>query len=116
MASIRCERVSTLLQKEIGEILLKGLRDPRIGFVTVTGVEVTKDMRSAKVFVSILGDALVKKETMEALHHARPYIQNQLGTRIRLRFMPILHFYLDESGERGARIESLIQKLHLETK
>jgi ribosome-binding factor A len=112
MRFFRSQKVAGALHKEISGILQTEIKDPGIGFATVTGVEMSKDIRYAKVFVSILGDKVRKQESLKALERARTYIQNMLGERLQLRFVPILHFYLDESYEYGSRIDSLLQKLH----
>ena len=112
MPSIRCQKVADLLKKEIGVMLQREIKDPLIGFVTVTDVEVSGDLRSAKVYVSIMGDSPQKQASLRGLERARPFIQNRLGEKVRLRFMPILRFILDESLEYGSRIDALIAQLH----
>jgi ribosome-binding factor A len=112
MQFFRSQKVAGTLHKEISCILLTEIKDPGIGFATVTGVEMSKDIRYAKVFVSVLGDKDRKQESLKALERARTYIQNMLGERLKLRFVPILHFYLDESIEYGSRIDFLLQKIH----
>jgi ribosome-binding factor A len=109
--SIRCQKIADVLIREISGILQTELRDPGIGFVTVTGAEVTRDLRSAKVFVSVMGDGPRKQEALRALDRARPAVQNLLGGRIRLRYMPTLRFVLDESNEYGARIDALLERI-----
>ncbi len=114
MTSFRSQKVADVLRREISDILRKEIKDPRIGFVTVTGVEVSKDIRNAKVFVSVMGDAAAKQESLKGLNHARTTVQGMLGGRVRLRFMPILHFVLDESIEYGSRIDAILTKLEAE--
>jgi ribosome-binding factor A len=114
MQSFRSQKVADVLHKEISDILQMEIKDPGIGFVTVTGVEVSKDIRNAKVYISVLGEKKQKQESLKALERARTYIQNLLGERVRLRFLPILRFYLDESYEYGSRIDALLDKLHSE--
>jgi ribosome-binding factor A len=114
MASFRNQKVADVLRREISDILRTEIRDPGIGFVTVTDVEVAKDIRNAKVFVSVLGDAAAKRETMKALDRARTTVQCMLGERVRLRFLPILHFHLDESIEYGTRIDSILARIDAE--
>jgi len=114
MTSFRTQKVADVLRREISDILRKEIKDPRIGFVTVTDVEVSKDIRNAKVFVSVMGDAEAKQESLRGLNRARTTVQCMLGERIRLRFMPILQFRLDESIEYGSRIDMLLARLDAE--
>jgi ribosome-binding factor A len=114
MASFRIQKVADVLRREISDILRTEIKDPGVGFVTVTDVEVAKDIRNAKVFVSVLGDAAAKQETMKALDRARTTVQCMLGERVRLRFLPILHFHLDESIEYGSRIDTILARIDAE--
>jgi ribosome-binding factor A len=114
MPSFRIPKVADVLHKEISEILRTEISDPGVGFVTVTGLEVSRDIRHAKVFVSVMGDSARKQESMKALNRARTFIQNLVGERVRLRFVPILHFYLDESIEYGSRIDTILNRLNAE--
>lgn len=114
MGSFRIQKVADVLRREISDILRTEIADPGIGFVTVTDVEVAKDIRNAKVFVSIMGDASAKRKTMEALGRARTTVQCMLGERVRLRFLPVLHFYLDESIEYGSHIDSILARIDAE--
>lgn len=105
----RSERVSELLKEEISKIIQFELKDPRLGFVTVTGVRLTDDLRDAKVFCGILGEPSVQRESLEALASAAPFIRRTLGPRCRLRFSPVITFHLDVTAERAARIEGLLR-------
>src|SRR5262245_27788701 len=87
------------------------MKDPRIGFVSVTDVEISPDLRHAKAFVSILGDAEAKAKTMAGLENAQGFIRTELGRRIRLRRIPEILFRLDESIERGARVQHLLRRV-----
>jgi len=112
MSSTRIKRVSHLLRNEIGEILENEITDPRIGFVTVCHVEVSKDLRRAVVFVSILSDdSQVEAETLEALENARGYIKSLLSERIVLKFLPDLSFRIHRGASHAARIEAILRKL-----
>src|SRR5213594_3488769 len=91
----RADRVNALLQRELGTIISEELRDPRIAFSTVTAVEITDDLRSAKVHVSVLGDDEQIASTMTALEEAKPYLRHELGSRTDLRFVPELSFVND---------------------
>lgn len=110
MAFKRADRVNALLQRELGTLISEELRDPRIAFTTVTAVEVTDDLRSARVFVSVLGDADAAKKTMAALEDARPFLRHELGSRTDLRFVPELTFVADRSAERAVRISGLLRE------
>jgi ribosome-binding factor A len=116
MQTLRREKVAELLIAEISDILRTRVKDPRLGFITITGVVMTSDLRIAKVYFSVLGDETQKANTVTALESARTFIQSEVGSRIRLRFLPELRFYPDKSWEYGMRIESLIHQLHANDK
>jgi ribosome-binding factor A len=106
----RADRVNALLQRELGTIISEELRDPRIAFATVTAVEITSDLRSARVHVSVLGDEDQVKSTMVALNEARPYLRHEIGARTELRYVPDLTFVSDQTAERAARIATLLRQ------
>src|SRR5690606_39611553 len=106
----RAERMREDLKRETSDILRK-MKDPRIGFVSVTDVELSRDLRHAKIFVSIFGDEQEKQKTLAVLAHAQGYIRTELGQRIRLRYTPEITFKLDDSIERGDRINRLLRSL-----
>jgi len=106
----RADRVNALLQRELGMIISEELRDPRIAFSTVTAVEITSDLRTAKVHVSVLGDDEQRASTMVALDEAKPYLRHEIGKRTDLRFVPDLMFVNDRSAERSARISTLLRE------
>ena len=110
MAYKRADRVNALLQRELGMIISEELRDPRIAFSTVTAVEITSDLRSAKVHVSVLGDQDQVKSTLVALNEARPYLRHEIGARTELRYVPDLTFVSDQTAERAARISTLLRQ------
>src|SRR5690606_15860806 len=110
MAGLRVERVREELKKEASDIIRK-LKDPRIGFVTVTDVEVSGDLRHVKIFVSVYGDETEKSATMEALERASGFVRTEVGRRIRLRHTPEIRFVFDASMERGARIFQLLREV-----
>jgi len=112
VASPRQRRVGDQIQKEISELLLREIKDPRIGFVTLTGVEVSGDLRLAKVFYTVLGEAGQRDATAKALVKAAPFMRRELGRRLRLRFTPELSFHYDASLEYGNRIDSLLKELN----
>lgn len=110
--SLRNERVRKTLMKEISDILLKDIKDPKIsGLVSITDVEVSHDNSYAKVFYSILANEDKKQDIVEAIEKNVPKIRYEIGKRIRLRLTPELRFILDESLERGQRITDLINKI-----
>jgi ribosome-binding factor A len=111
MARVRVGRVGEQIKKEMSQILQSELKDPRIGFITVTGVDVTNDLSQAKVYLSIMGTDQQKEESLKALAKATGFIRSELGKRIRLRKTPELLFALDTSIEYGSRIEELLHKL-----
>ena len=107
--SRRTERVSDLLRAELSAVLLDSLRDPRIRLVTVSNVEVTADLRWAKVKVSVLGSDDVRLRCVEALQHARGFLRRQLASRLDLRVTPELSFELDRGAEYAERISTLLE-------
>lgn len=108
MSQLRASRVAEEIKKEVTQMLRDELKDPRIGFVTVTSVEVTPDIRYARIYVSVLGSAEDTKQTLIALNKARGFIRSELGKRIRLRYTPEIEFRFDESIKQGARIMELL--------
>lgn len=106
--SIRTERVADEIQKVLSERLIRGLRDPLPGFVTIRDVEVTTDFSHAKVFVSVFGSDADKKAALDILQHSRGFLRGEVGRKVRLRNTPELHFILDESAERAARVHKLL--------
>ena len=110
--STRREKVSDQIVEEVSRLLLRDLRDPRIGFVTITGAWVSPDLRVVRVFVSVMGDARSKEDSIQALNSASGFIQRSLFKRLRLRNSPTLTFHLDDSLDRGARIEQVLSAIH----
>jgi ribosome-binding factor A len=107
----RPERVAHLLQQRLAELLARGLKDPRLGLVTITGVKMSPDLREARVFWTAHGEAEVRKETARGLSAARGYLRHELST-LGLRVLPELHFTYDEAIDRGDRIERLLREVH----
>lgn len=112
MAKIRTGRVGEQIKKELSQILQTEFKDPRIGFLTITGVEVTGDLSEAKVYLSVLGSDEQKAETLHALARGTGFIRSELGKRIRLRIVPKLFFKFDTSIEYGTHIEELLSRLN----
>ncbi|MCG7407449.1 30S ribosome-binding factor RbfA [Paenibacillus sp. ACRRX] len=108
MAKIRTGRVGEQIKKELSLLIQTELKDPRIGFLTVTGVDVTNDLSLAKVYLSVLGDEEARENSLKALDKANGYLRSELGKRIRFRHTPELVFKLDTSIEYGSRIERLL--------
>jgi ribosome-binding factor A len=104
----RPERLAEIIKKEVSDMLRDELKDPRIGFVTITGVEVSTDLRYARIFFSVLGSEEEAKASLEALNRARGYVRSELGRRIRLRYAPEISFKLDPSIQRGIRVMELL--------
>lgn len=109
----RREKLASEIVRDTAQIL-RELRDPRLGFVTVTKAEVSPDYRYAKVFVSVFGDAKSKKLTMAGLRHATGFVQKELGRRIRMRTFPEISFVLDESIDKAFKITKIIDDLAAE--
>jgi ribosome-binding factor A len=105
----RSQRVSDLLREEIADIIIYRLKDPRIGFITVTGVDVTDDIKIARVYVSVFHDE-ERKTTLEILNAAKSFIRSELSKRLRMKFIPSIEFKLDTSIEYGNRIEKLLKE------
>lgn len=112
MGSYRLLRVEETLKEEISEIIQKELKDPRIGLITVTSVEVSKDLKHAIIFLSALGGEEEKERCLKGLASAKGYLKQEIGKRLRLKFLPDLEFKIDPSVERGVRISKLINTLH----
>jgi len=108
----RIERVNNLIRREISELLLRQVKDPRLGaFITVTEVETSTDLRSAKVFVSSIRDEVDRKELLGVLAGASGFLHNELVRRLELRRIPELSFHWDDSIERGERLLGLIERV-----
>lgn len=114
MGEQRSERVAEAIRKEISEIIQRELKDPRIGFITITRVQVTNDLRSALVYFSILGSQDDRKKTLEGLKSSAGFLRGQIGQRLRLRFTPELRFKFDGSIEHSAHIAEVLEKLKKE--
>lgn len=104
-------RIEDQIQNEIGSMLLKDLKDPRIGFASVTGVKLSGDKREVRVYISVYGPDEDKDKTIEALEHAKGYVRTELGRRIKLRHTPEVHFVLDDSLEQGSKVMELLSRL-----
>ncbi len=107
----RSEKVAEAIHELISELLVKGLKDPRIGFVTITGVKVTDDLHLATVYFTVIGSDEEKKATGAGLNSARGFIRKEMGKTLRMRYVPDLLFKYDESVEYGNRIETLLKEI-----
>jgi len=107
----RIERVAELIKKEVSSILREKVSDPRIGFVSLTDVEILPDLKIAKIFFSVLGDEKAKKDSLAGLKSATSYIRCELGHVLKLKFVPEILFVYDKSLERGSRVLSLMNKV-----
>lgn len=107
----RPSRIGDQLRAEISDLLARQVHDPGIGFLTITHVKVTPDLQMARVYYTTLGDDRAKRESGRALERAAPFLRRQIGSRLRLKRVPHLEFFFDESIERGDRIERLLQEL-----
>ena len=111
MQGKRLDRVNQLIKEEVSTLLQRELKDPRLGFVTVTEVETAKDLRVAKVFVSVLGDERQWTASLAALASARGFVRNWLRQHLDLRVTPEIDFRPDHSMEHAARIQSLLKRV-----
>ena len=110
MPAPRMRRVNEVLREVIGATIATELSDPRIGFVTVTSVETSPDLRAAKVHVSVLGDEQQREETLEGLRSSHGVIQSQIASQMRMKRTPTLSFHYDPTVETGMRISELLKE------
>jgi ribosome-binding factor A len=111
----RCDRVADLIQREIADLILRRVKDPRVANLTVTGVQVTPDLQHARVFFCIMGgspDESTRKDASLGLEKAKGFIRQELGKRLRLRYVPQFDFEYDTSFDYGDKIERLLKELH----
>ena len=108
----RGERVAEQIRAVLSDALRDEVRDRRVGFVTLTDIELSPDLKQARVFVSRLGSEAEREEAVAALNHAAPFLRRALAQRARLRYTPALRFVSDATLERGSRVEEIIQKIH----
>jgi ribosome-binding factor A len=107
----RQEKLGELIAAELSDLLRTRMKDPRVGFASITHVEVSGDLRHAKIFVSVLGSEDQQAATIQALKHATGFLRHELASRLVLRYMPALVFKLDTSIEKGTRVLQLIREL-----
>lgn len=112
MRSFRREdQLSQLIARELSDLIRTRMKDPRVGFASITDVEVSHDLRHAKVFVSVMGTPEEQRETMRALHHGAGFLRHELAQRITIRHVPEISFKFDESIARGARVLDLLKQV-----
>jgi ribosome-binding factor A len=114
--TMRQERIQEQLVHEVSEMIQRDLKDPRIGFITLTGAEISRDLRHAKVFVSIMGDDEAKKQSMNALKSASGLLRGEFARRAHLRVAPELEFVIDDGIARGQRIFELLHSVEADLK
>lgn len=112
MPKKRSQRVAKLLQEEISDIITKELKDPNLGMVTVTQIRLANDLKSARVYVQVMGGETVREESLAALDRARNWIRNELGARLDLKYIPQLSFWYDDTIDYAENIESLLKLIH----
>ena len=110
MSTARAARIADQIQRELAEVVRTELRDPRVGMITFTGVELSRDQSHAKVFFTVLGSASDGEHALEGLQRAAGFLRSQLAHRLTTRKVPELHFAYDESVERGMRLSRLIDE------
>ncbi len=110
MSEGRMRRVDEAVRAVLSEVIASDLKDPRIGFITVTGVKTTQDLRHARVFVSVLGDEQVRAASLEGLRSAHGFLQRHVASELSLKHTPTLTFVYDDSVDRGMRISALLDE------
>jgi ribosome-binding factor A len=110
----RPSRVADQLRAEITDLLTREVRDPGIGFLTITHVKVTPDLQVARLYYTTLGDDKTRRDTQRALERATPFLRRHIGRRLRLKRVPELEFFFDEVIERGDRVERILQEISAE--
>ncbi len=111
----RQEKLGELFAAELSDLLRTRVKDPRVGFASITHVEVSGDYRHAKIYVSVMGSEEERNETIKALKHATGFLRHELASRVTLRYMPEIVFKLDTSIEQGSRILELIRESERES-
>lgn len=111
MAQRRALRLGDLIKEEVSKIILYELKDPRVGFVTITRVKVSDDLKKASVYWTIWGDEKAKEDFSECLRRAKGFIKKELGKRVRVKFLPEIEFLFDDSLQYEQRIEELLREI-----
>lgn len=112
--SVRSERVASLIKEEVSTLIQRNFSMQEYGFLTITDVQMSTDLRNARIFVSVFGDAARKEKSLALLEEQKGFIRSELGRAIRLKFTPTVTFELDETLDRAMNIERIINKIHKE--
>ena len=110
MAGDRMRRVDEAMREVLSAAITSEIKDPRVGFVTVTSVETSPDLRHARVYVSVLGEDKVRRRSMDGLTSAHGYLQKRVASELRIKHTPTLEFLYDDSTDRGMRIQELLEE------
>jgi ribosome-binding factor A len=110
--SVRTEKVASLIKEQMSLIIQRTFRMEEFGFITVTDVRMSADLKMAKVYVSIFGDAKKKQKVLDVLEGQKSALRSELGRSIRLKFTPSIAFYLDETLDRAMNIENILHRIH----
>jgi ribosome-binding factor A len=110
------ERMNEAIKELLSELVLTRIKDPRVGLVTITAVDVAKDMDSAKVYFSVMGDETVRRDSKKGLESAKSFLRNTVARELKIRTMPDLRFVYDDSLDRSMRIEDALRKIHEDEK
>ena len=116
MAELRVRKIQEFIKQEVGKLLLNGIKNPRLGFTTVTDVKVTGDLREATVYVSLFGSEKEKKDSLNVLNKAKGFIRKEVGKSLNIFYSPEISFEEDKSLEYGMKIEKLLNKIHEDDK
>jgi ribosome-binding factor A len=111
LQSRRLGRLGGQIQEEVSDIIARKLKDPRVGFVTITGAKVSADLSYASIYVSVMGTQQEVDKTLAGLEGAKSFIRSELASRLRVKHIPELRFHLDDSMAKGARIDSILKHL-----
>jgi ribosome-binding factor A len=107
----RADKIAEAIHEVVSGLLIKGIKDPRVGFVTVTAVEVTDDLHLARIYYSMMGDENARRECAAGLNSAQGFFRREVGKNLQLRYIPDILFVFDESIERGSRIDALLNEI-----
>src|SRR5919106_1543426 len=112
MATRRTQRVGESIREVLGELIQRNVKDPRVGFVTITAVRVTPDLSKAHVYYTVLGEEKERRATEAGLESAKPFLRTETARRVRLKTTPELEFHMDDTPERGQAVDSIIEEIH----
>ena len=115
MSELRVRKIQEFIKQEVGSMLLRDLKDPRLGFITVTGVKLTNDLREATIYVSLFGKESEKAASLEALNQAKGFIRRELGQRLKIYHTPSISFETDTSLDYGMHIDRILKKIGKES-